>query len=66
MNLTDQPTYSILPTIVPELRAYFDIALLVFAVCFFAGVHYRMHVIQHLVPPPYMFWLRDLFRRLFR
>ena len=65
MNYTNQPEYTVLPPIPPELRVYFDVIMIVFVIGFFAGVHYRMHVVQHLVPPFYIVWLAERLRHFF-
>ena len=63
MDYSNSPTISIVDFWIPDdIRTIFDIAMIVFVVCFFIGVHYRMHVIQHFAPPPYLFQIREWIR----
>lgn len=64
MNYSNQPQISVLQMWVPpDIRPLFDMVMIAFVIFFFVGVHYRMHMAQHLIPPAYCFWLRRWVRR---
>jgi hypothetical protein len=66
MNYSSMPNYvyTVMPWLPPDVRLLFDVVMIVFIISFFIGIHYRMHVVQHLVPPPYCWWLRERFLSL--
>lgn len=64
MNYQNSPIYQIMPPIPADAQPYYFIALAIFAVWFFVGIHWKMHVVQHGFPPRYVFWLREGTKRL--
>jgi hypothetical protein len=61
-SITDY-TYMVMPPIVPEARNIFVVCMIVFAIYFFVSLHYRVYVSRHLMPPPYMFWIYEKWRK---
>jgi hypothetical protein len=53
-----------MPSIPSDAEPYFIACMVLFVIAFFVGVHWRMHVIQHLIPPFYVLWLTEKAKRL--
>jgi len=63
MNYSNQPVYGIMPFIPHEIAIYFDIAVVLFIIWFFAHLHWWLHKQQHGFPPLYFFWIKRLWDR---
>lgn len=64
MNYSNTPVYTVMPWIPPDIRPLFDAVMIAFVIFFFVSIHYRVHIMRHLIPPPYVFRLREWMRRI--
>jgi hypothetical protein len=57
------PEVAILPWIPDDIRIYFGIIMVLFALWFFISLHWWLHIQQHGFPPFYILRLKQVWDR---
>ncbi len=66
LSAFDTSAPMVMPPLPEETKPYYAVVMVAFAVWFFVGIHYRMHVSRHGFPPFYLLWIYELLRKFKR